>query len=73
MSIASTGATDWEKTAQIPARAAYSVSETAVLLGVSEASVWRALKRRQLDSIMFGGRRLITARSIEKLLTEEAA
>jgi len=73
MSIASTGATEWEKAAQITARAAYSVSETAAQLGVSEASIWRALKRGQLVSIMFGGRRLITARSIEKMLTEETA
>jgi hypothetical protein len=49
------------------ARVAYSIPETAKLLGVSEASVWRALKRRQLDSIMFGGRRLVTVRSIERL------
>jgi excisionase family DNA binding protein len=73
MSIASTGASDWEKDHSGLGRAAYSVSETAAQLGVSEASVWRALKRHQLDSIMFGGRRLVTARSIEKLLSAKAA
>ena len=72
MSILSTGASDWERPGAVR-RAAYSVPETAVQLGVSEASIWRALKRGQLDSIMFGGRRLVTARSIEKLLSTEAA
>jgi excisionase family DNA binding protein len=69
MSIASTGATVEERRREAQVRAAYSVQETAKQLGVSEASIWRALKRRQLDSIMFGGRRLVTARSIERLLS----
>ena len=73
MSIASTGATVEERRREAQARAAYSVQETAEQLGVSEASIWRALKRRQLDSIMLGGRRLVTARSIERLLSAEAA
>ena len=50
-------------------RVAYSVSEAAAQLGVSHASIWRALKRRQLESIKLGGRRLVTARSLEKLLS----
>jgi excisionase family DNA binding protein len=73
MSIPSTGTTDWERRGSVRGRVAYSVSETAQLLGVSEASVWRALKRHHLDSIMFGGRRLVTARSIERLLSVKAA
>jgi hypothetical protein len=81
MSIPSTGLSDWEKPGSRPggprrargspdgeiARVAYSIPETAKLLGVSEASVWRALKRRQLDSFLLGGRRLVPARSIERL------
>jgi excisionase family DNA binding protein len=73
MSIASTGAIDEERRGKAHARAAYSVQETAEKLGVSEASIWRALKRRQLESIMFGGRRLVKARSIERLLSVDAA
>jgi excisionase family DNA binding protein len=53
-------------------RAAFSVAETARLLGVCEASVYRALKRGELQAVMLGGRRLIPAYSIEKLLTARA-
>lgn len=49
-------------------RVAYSVQETAERLGVCPASVYRALKRGQLEAVMLGGRRLIPRRSIEKLL-----
>jgi len=73
MSIASTGASDWEKDHSGLDRAAYSVPETAAQLGVSEASIWRAIKRRELESFMLGGRRLIAARSIERLLPAKAA
>jgi excisionase family DNA binding protein len=86
VSIASTGASDWEKPGSRPgdprratgppvggiARVAYSIPETAKLLGVSDASVWRSLQRGQLDSFMFGGRRLIKAQSIERLVSAEA-
>jgi excisionase family DNA binding protein len=65
MRIASTGTSTWEKAAT---RAAYSVSETADLLGLCEASIYRALKRGEIESVMLGGRRLIPARSIERLL-----
>lgn len=51
------------------ARTAFSVQETAEQLGVCPASVYRALKRGQLEAVTLGGRRLIPARSIEKLLT----
>jgi excisionase family DNA binding protein len=79
VSIDSTGVTDWEarsgerKSTGSPGRLAFSISETATQLGVSEASVWRAVKRGDLESIMFGGRRLITARGIAKALSAEAA
>jgi len=73
VSIASTGVSYWEKSGSGPARAAYSIPEVAEKLGVCEASVWRALGRGQLESIKFGGRRLITARSLEKLLTTKTA
>ena len=72
MSIASIGAIDWEKSGSRLARAAYSIREVAEQLGVSEASIWRAIKRGELDGIRIGGRRVITARSIEKLLSAVA-
>jgi excisionase family DNA binding protein len=53
-------------------RAAYSATETAKKLGVSEASIWRAIKRGQLKAIKFGGRTLITAGSIQRALREAA-
>ncbi|CAN5312049.1 hypothetical protein BH10PSE6_BH10PSE6_40670 [soil metagenome] len=53
-------------------RAAYSVPETAELLGLSEASIFRALRRGDIESVMLGGRRLIPARSIETLLAPKA-
>ncbi|MGD9879967.1 MAG: helix-turn-helix domain-containing protein [Reyranella sp.] len=70
MSILSTGASDWEKPGSRPttARSAFSVQEVAKQLGVCQASVYRALKRGELEAVMFGGRRLIPAWSIEKLL-----
>jgi excisionase family DNA binding protein len=68
MSIGSTGASDWEKSAGGPARSAFSVAEVAQQLGVCQASIWRAIRRGELEAIMLGGRRLILARSVEKLL-----
>jgi excisionase family DNA binding protein len=52
-------------------RAAYSVAETAELLGLCEASVYRALKRGDLASVLVGGRHLIPALSVNKLLNDE--
>jgi excisionase family DNA binding protein len=54
-------------------RAAYSVRETASLLGICPASVYRALRRGDLEGVMLGGRRLIPARCIDKLLSGKAA
>jgi len=74
MSIASTGISDWERssTGRAP-RMAFSVQETAEQLGVCQASIYRALARGDLEAVTLGGRRLIPARSIEKLLTAKAA
>lgn len=71
MSIASTGISTWERNPsgeKQPRRAAYSITETAQMLGLCEASIYRALKRGEIASVTLGGRRLIPARSIEKLL-----
>ena len=72
-SITNSGASDWQQPNGRPARAAYSVQEVAEQLGVCEASVYRAMKRGELEHVMLGGRRLIPARSINKLLTANAA
>ena len=56
-----------------PARAAFSGQEVAEQLGVCQASVYRALKRGELEAVTLGGRRLIPARCIEKLLAAKAA
>ena len=68
MSISSIGGTHWEKSDGCAARAAYSAKEVAEMLGVSEASIWRALKRGDFEAVMLGNRRLILARSVKKLL-----
>ena len=73
MSIISTGTSDWERPGSQSARAAYSVPEVAEKLGLSQASILRAIRRGQLDGILIGGRRVITARSLEKLLSADAA
>lgn len=65
MSIASTGLSDWEKPVR---RAAYSVAETADLLSLSEATVYRLLRRGTLASVLIGGSRRIPAPGIERLL-----
>lgn len=52
-------------------RTAFSVQETAAQLGVCPASVYRALKRGDLVAVMLGGRRLIPASSIDKLLATD--
>ena len=72
-SIVSTGSSDGEQPASRPGRAAYSVAETAEMLGLCEASIYRAMRRNEIESVTLGGRRLITARSIDKLLSAKAA
>ena len=69
MSIASTGMTSWENAK----RAAFSPAETAELLGLSEATIYRILRRGDLPSVLIGGSRRIPAAAIQKLLTEGAA
>ena len=72
-SMTSTGANGWEQPNTGAARAAFSVREVSEQLGICQASVYRALKRGDLDAVLLGGRRLIPARSLEKLLCAKAA
>jgi excisionase family DNA binding protein len=69
MSVASTGASIWERAN----RAAFSPAETAELLGLSEATIFRLLKRKALSSVLIGGSRRIPATEIQKALTANAA
>ncbi|MCX7361228.1 MAG: helix-turn-helix domain-containing protein [Alphaproteobacteria bacterium] len=69
-SVQSTSGNDLEQSNRASSnRIAFSVQETAEQLGVCPASVYRALKRGELEAVMLGGRRLIPRRSIDKLLT----
>jgi excisionase family DNA binding protein len=65
MSISSTGLSDEEKRGRNSTRAAYSVAEAAQRLGVSEASIWRALRRGELTARKLGGRTLIPASQVD--------
>lgn len=72
MSTHSTGLGDAEQVGARPARSAYSVQEVAEQLGICQAGVYRAMKRGELEAVTLGGRRLIPARSIGKLLSRAA-
>ena len=67
MSIASTGISTWEAAN----RAAYSVAETADLLGLSEATIYRLIGRGAIASVLIGGSRRIPASAIQKALAAE--
>ncbi len=67
MSIASTGISSWE------ARAAVSPAEAAELLNLSEATIFRLIKRRAIESVLIGGSRRIPTTAIKKALTAPAA
>jgi excisionase family DNA binding protein len=61
-----------EKPGAPSTRTAFSVQEVAEQLGICQASVYRALRRGDIEGVMLGGRRLIPVRSIEKLLGDAA-
>lgn len=50
-------------------RAAFSPAETAGLLGLSEATIFRLMRRGTLASVLIGGSRRIPATEIQKALT----
>jgi excisionase family DNA binding protein len=54
------------------ARLAYSPSEMASLIGVSDATAARMINSRRVGSLKIGSRRLIPATELEKLLTPAA-
>jgi excisionase family DNA binding protein len=51
-------------------RAAYSPSEFASLFGCARSTVYAAIGRGELHSVKLGGRRLIPASEIRRLLGE---
>jgi excisionase family DNA binding protein len=53
-------------------RVAYTTGEVATMLGRDRTTVWRWLKRGVLrEGKVPGGRRMVTAASLEKLLAAE--
>lgn len=55
---------------QSPVRLAHSPEETAQLLGVSRAFVYKMLKAGTLDSVKLGSRRLIRHTTVLALLDQ---
>lgn len=53
-----------------PARALYSPRETEAILGISHASLYRLIAAGRLDARKIGGKTVITAQSIERLIAE---
>ena len=53
-------------------RVAYSAQEAAQRLGLSEASIWRAIKRGQFRVVRIGNRTLIAAHQIDNLFDAAA-
>jgi excisionase family DNA binding protein len=54
----------------VPARALYSPKETEAILNVSHATCYRLIAAGKLDARKLGGKTLITAESIERLIAE---
>lgn len=56
--------------ASMPARALYSPKETEAILNVSHATCYRLIAAGKLDARKLGGKTLITAESIDRLVAE---
>jgi excisionase family DNA binding protein len=55
-------------------RVAYTTGEVSTMLGRDRTTVWRWLKRGVLQEVRVpGGRRMVTAASLEKLLKDQGA
>ena len=52
------------------ARRAYSPSEVAAMLGISNALMYRSIKHGEIAAVKVGGRVLIPSRAIADLLGE---
>lgn len=58
---------------QTPERLLHSPKNTAIILDISERSVWRLIGSGKLDTVMVGNRRRITDESIRRVASEGAA
>jgi excisionase family DNA binding protein len=56
-----------------PQRLAFTMQETAALLGVNRATLYREIARGKLRTTHFAGRRLITPQIIDEYLRERTA
>ena len=50
-------------------RLAYSIHDVAAALGLSASSIWKSISLGQLRAIKIGGRTLITAEELNRVLT----
>jgi excisionase family DNA binding protein len=55
---------------QVASRALYSPRETEQIIGVSHATIYRLIAAGKLDARKLGGKTLITAGSIERLVAD---
>jgi excisionase family DNA binding protein len=51
-------------------RAALSVADSAVYLGVSKRTIWSMIRRGELESVLLGRRRLIRRDELDRVLAE---
>jgi excisionase family DNA binding protein len=51
-----------------PGRRAFSVNEAAAAIGLSASSIWKWISLGQLRAIRVGGRTLITAEELDRVL-----
>jgi len=59
---------DSQKTPTWPAKLAYSVHEAAAALGLSASSIWKWISVGQLRAVRIGGRTLIPADELKRIL-----
>jgi excisionase family DNA binding protein len=57
-------------TKQSPERLALSVAEASVAVGVSRATLYRLIGRKQLATLKIGSRRLVPVAEIDALLAK---
>lgn len=57
-----------QKTPAWPDKLAYSVHEAAATLGLSASSIWKWISLGQLRAVRVGGRTLIPADELERIL-----
>ena len=56
----------------VPARRTYSVEEAAAILGISRTTAYQCVRTKELPSLRFRGRIVISAAVIDALLEDPA-